>query len=127
VKNNKAKASKKSKGSEKRYLKDDAIDNYMYANAYGRNLSHSERSISISMVEHTMIIAQESRRRSRAIQRLFGCVDLKQKRVGYPSVMHLKVIWPVTPRISMICTIVFDNIILSNMDTIGLSSILTLY
>jgi hypothetical protein len=30
--------------------------------AYGKNLSHVEKSISISMVEHTMITAQESRR-----------------------------------------------------------------
>jgi hypothetical protein len=46
------------------------------ATAYERNLSHSERSISSSMVEHTMIIAQKSRRRSRAIRR--------------PSVMHFE-------------------------------------
>jgi hypothetical protein len=41
------------------------------ANDYGRNLSHSKRSIT----------AQESRRRSR---------DLKNKRVGFPSVMHFE-------------------------------------
>jgi hypothetical protein len=61
------------------------------ANAYRRNLSHSERSINISMVEHTMITAQKLRRRSRAIRRpFFGYVDLKKKRVGYPSVMHFE-------------------------------------
>jgi hypothetical protein len=43
------------------------------------------------MVEYTMITAQESRRRSRAIRRpFFGYVDLKKKRVGYPSVLHFE-------------------------------------
>jgi hypothetical protein len=43
------------------------------------------------MVEYTMITAQESRRRSRAIRRpFFGYLDLKKKRVGYPSVMHFE-------------------------------------
>jgi hypothetical protein len=59
LKNNKAKASKKSKLT--------AVN----ANACGRNLSHSERSMSCSMVGHTMITAQESRRRSKPIQRPF--------------------------------------------------------
>jgi hypothetical protein len=45
-------------------------------------------SIRISTVEHTMITAQKSRRRLRAIRRpFFGYVDLKKKGVGYPSVM----------------------------------------
>jgi hypothetical protein len=48
-------------------------------------------SISSSMVEHTMITAQESSRRSRAIRRpFFGFENLKKKRVGYPSVMHFE-------------------------------------
>jgi hypothetical protein len=55
LKNNKAKASKKPKDSEKR--------EYEGVSA--------ERSISSSMVEQTMITAQESRRRSRAIRRPF--------------------------------------------------------
>jgi hypothetical protein len=60
------------------------------ANAYGKNLYHSEKSInSSSMVEHTMITAQESRRRSRS-KDLFWIRDLKKKRVGYPSVMHFE-------------------------------------
>jgi hypothetical protein len=71
LKNNKAKASKKSKDSEQRCLKDNIRLRNVNANAYGRNLSHSKRSISSSMVEHTMITAQESRRRSRAIRRPF--------------------------------------------------------
>jgi hypothetical protein len=58
--NNKAKASKKSRESEKRCLKEDAI----------------ERSISNSIVLHTMTF--------------FGYVDLKRKRVGYPSVMNFE-------------------------------------
>jgi hypothetical protein len=43
------------------------------------------------MVEQTMITSQELRRQSRAIRRpFFGFLDLKNKRVGYPSVMHFE-------------------------------------
>jgi hypothetical protein len=38
-----------------------------------------------------MITVQESKRRSRAIQRPFlDILDLKEKRVGYPSVIHFE-------------------------------------
>jgi hypothetical protein len=73
--NNKANASKKSKDSEKRSLKEDVIDNNE-CERYGRNLSHSERSISNRMVGQTMTF--------------FGYIDLKKKRVGYPSVMKFE-------------------------------------
>jgi hypothetical protein len=60
------------------------------ANAYGRNLSHSERTISNSMVE------QYDDYRARIEEAIksdpktfFGYVNLKKKHVGYPSIMHL--------------------------------------
>jgi hypothetical protein len=68
LKNNKAKASKKSKDSENRCLKDDAIDNCECERLREKFVS---LSISISTVEHTMITAQESRGRSRVIRRTF--------------------------------------------------------
>jgi hypothetical protein len=52
LKNNNAKASKKSKDSEKRCLKDDAIDN-----CECERLRDKFVSLSSSMVEHTMITA----------------------------------------------------------------------
>jgi hypothetical protein len=58
--NNKAKASKKSRDSKKRCLKEDAI----------------ETSISNRMVGQAMTF--------------FGYVDLKKKRVGYPSVKNFE-------------------------------------
>jgi hypothetical protein len=60
------------------------------ANAYGRNFSHSETSFSSSMVEHTMITAQESRRRSRErFEGLFWICRLKEK-ARWPSVLHFE-------------------------------------
>jgi hypothetical protein len=66
LKNNKAQASKKSNDNEKRCLKDNAIDNCECERLREKFVSlREERSISSSMVEHTMITAQKSRRRSR--------------------------------------------------------------
>jgi hypothetical protein len=56
------------------------------ANAYGRNLSHSERSIGNSGYRARIEEAIKSDPKI-----FFGYVDLKKKRVGYPSVMHFEV------------------------------------
>jgi hypothetical protein len=65
LKNNKAKASKKSKDSEKRCLKDDAIDNCACEHLREKFVLEEYQQ------QHTMITAQSSRRQSKAIQRPF--------------------------------------------------------
>jgi hypothetical protein len=72
------------------------------ANASGRNLSHSERSISSSMVEHTMITTQELRRRSRAIRRPFWICSISP---STHQLCILKVVWSLAPRKSVICLV----------------------
>jgi hypothetical protein len=67
LKSNKAKASKKSKGSENWCLKDDAINNCECERLLEKYVLL--RDICIS--GHTMITAQKSKRRSRAIRRPF--------------------------------------------------------
>jgi hypothetical protein len=64
-------ASKKSKDSEKRCLKDDAIDNCECERLRREKFVSLREEYQQQHVEHTMITAQESRRRSRAIRRPF--------------------------------------------------------
>jgi hypothetical protein len=100
LKNNKAKASIKSRNIEKLCLKDDTIDNC--ANVYEKNLSHSDYQ-----PQHSRAYDDYHARIEDAIKSdpktFFGNEDLKKKRVGYPAVMHFEGRLASGPRKSVIC------------------------
>jgi hypothetical protein len=83
LKNNKAKASKKSKNSEKWCLKDDAIDNSECKRLREKfvSLRHEYQQ------QHGRAYDDRGGDQERS-EDIFGYVDLMKKRVGYPSVMY---------------------------------------
>jgi hypothetical protein len=87
LKNYKTIASKKSQDSEKRCLKDDAIDNCECERLRDKFVSIREEYLSAA----AWSIKSDPKT-------FFGFVDLKKKRVGYLSVMHFE-----APRKSVIC------------------------
>jgi hypothetical protein len=57
------------------------------ANAYGRNLSQSEQHHGRAYDDYRAKIEKAI---NSDLKTFFGYVDLKQKRLGYPSVMHFE-------------------------------------
>jgi hypothetical protein len=90
LKNNEAKASKKSKDSENRCLKDDADDNCECKRLREKFVSLREEY----QQQHGRAYDDYRAKIEEAIKSdpktFFGYVDLKKKRVGYPSVMHFE-------------------------------------
>jgi hypothetical protein len=90
LKNNKAKASKKSKDSKERCLKDDTIDNCECERLREKFVSlrdEYQQQHGRAYDDYRARIERGDQERS---EDLFGCVDLKKKCVGYPSVMHFE-------------------------------------
>jgi hypothetical protein len=90
LKNNKAEASKKSKHIEKRGLKDDAIDNSECKRLREKFVSLREEF----QQQHGRAFNDYRARIEGPIKSdpktFFGYVDLKKKRVGYPTVVYFK-------------------------------------
>jgi hypothetical protein len=86
LKNKKTKAAKRSKASEKRCLEDETIDDCECEKL-------REEFFSLREEYHLMHSQAYDDNRvgiEEAIKSSFGYVDLKEKRVGYPSVMHFE-------------------------------------
>jgi hypothetical protein len=102
LKNNKAKASKKSKDIENRCLKDDAIDNCECECLQEKFVSLREeyqQQHGRSYDDYRARIKEAFKNNPKTF---FGYVDLKNKRVGYPSVMHFEARLASDPRKSVI-------------------------
>jgi hypothetical protein len=101
LKNNKTKASKKSKDSEQRCLNADAIDNCVCEHLREKFFSLREYQQQQHALAYTVITAQESRRRSRAIRRPFF---QRKSALATHQLCILEVVWPLAPKKSVIYT-----------------------
>jgi hypothetical protein len=101
LKNNKAKASKKSKDSEKRCLKDDSIGNCECQRLRVKFVSLREEYQQQNGRAYDDYRARIEKAIKSDPKTFFGYVDLQKKRVGYPSVMHFE--GRLAPRKSVIC------------------------
>jgi hypothetical protein len=90
LKNKKTKVAKRAKASQKRCLEDKTIDDCEYEQLRGEFLSlREEYQVMHGQAYDDYRVGIEEAIKS-APKTFFGYVDLKKKRVGYPSVMHFE-------------------------------------